>query len=226
MQAERLPGQELDETSGTTATRSTGEPGNRGTGTICSCGPSTVPPFGSCAPPILIAPPGGAYDAETYLGTVHAQHDAVNGTWPVWHVQTLDERHPAIEDAVRAIRRPPSWTREREQARRWAVDLPYRRADPPPASAARGGSVRSSVLLSSAVVVWSARRPVRDGVAQPKGRRRGSGGVTGRSMGGACRRPGASTRPGLVRVARCLPARLRRAGLRGRGPRRAGAGRP
>jgi hypothetical protein len=83
-------------------------------------------------------PSWGAYDAETYLGTVHAQHDAVKGTWPVWHVQTLDERHPAIEDAVRAIRRPPSWTREREQARRWAVDLPYRRADPSPASAARG----------------------------------------------------------------------------------------
>ncbi|WP_199546343.1 3'-5' exonuclease [Streptomyces sp. N35] len=64
-----------------------------------------------------------AYEQHTYLGTMHAQHDLQDGTWPLWHVQALAERHPTIEDAVRAIRRPASWSADKEQARRWAADL-------------------------------------------------------------------------------------------------------
>ncbi|MFI0915334.1 hypothetical protein [Streptomyces abikoensis] len=47
-------------------------------------------------------PSWSVYEQHQYLGTLHAQTD-VDGCW---HVQTLCERYPQLEDAVRALRRP------------------------------------------------------------------------------------------------------------------------
>lgn len=65
-------------------------------------------------------PTWAAYEAGTYLGTVSAEPD---GGRPRWRVQTTHEAHDDLDDAVRALRRPASWPREREQAARWARRL-------------------------------------------------------------------------------------------------------
>ncbi|EPH41026.1 3'-5' exonuclease [Streptomyces aurantiacus] len=54
-----------------------------------------------------------------YLGTLHSQHD-YDGRW---HIQGTRERHAALDDAVRVLRRPRSWRQERERVRRWANRL-------------------------------------------------------------------------------------------------------
>ncbi|MFF7452554.1 MULTISPECIES: exonuclease domain-containing protein [unclassified Streptomyces] len=61
-------------------------------------------------------PSWAAYDDTRYLGTLHAQVD-LDG---VWYVQSTRERHLRLDDAVRALRRPPTWPEERERVRRWA----------------------------------------------------------------------------------------------------------
>lgn len=61
-----------------------------------------------------------AYEGGTYLGTVSAEPD---GGLPLWHVQSTREAHRYLDDAVRALRRPASWPREREQVSRWARRL-------------------------------------------------------------------------------------------------------
>jgi DNA polymerase-3 subunit epsilon len=38
-------------------------------------------------------------------------------------VQATHEAHRALDDAIRAMRRPPGWAREREQISRWALRL-------------------------------------------------------------------------------------------------------
>jgi hypothetical protein len=65
-------------------------------------------------------PTWAAYEGGTYLGTVSAEPD---GGRPLWRVQTTHEAHRNLDDAVRALRRPSSWPREREQAARWARRL-------------------------------------------------------------------------------------------------------
>ncbi|MCY0932338.1 3'-5' exonuclease [Streptomyces sp. H27-H1] len=65
-------------------------------------------------------PTWSAYDGGTYLGTVSAEPD---GGPPLWRVQTTREAHRELADAVRALRRPTSWPREREQVARWARRL-------------------------------------------------------------------------------------------------------
>ncbi|MEU4893726.1 hypothetical protein AB0B12_12820 [Streptomyces sp. NPDC044780] len=65
-------------------------------------------------------PTCAAYEAGTYLGTVSAEPD---GGRPLWRVQTTHEAHRELTDAVRALRRPASWTREREQVAAWARRL-------------------------------------------------------------------------------------------------------
>ncbi|MFD7667734.1 3'-5' exonuclease [Streptomyces sp. NPDC059788] len=57
-----------------------------------------------------------AYEEARYLGTVHGQFD-VGGRW---HVQSLNECHHSLDDAVRALRRPVRWATDRELVRRWA----------------------------------------------------------------------------------------------------------
>ncbi|MFP8959023.1 exonuclease domain-containing protein [Streptomyces nanhaiensis] len=60
-----------------------------------------------------------AYEQQRCLGTLHARTD-LDG---LWHVQTLGERHALLDDAVRALRRPPAWPHERDRARRWAREV-------------------------------------------------------------------------------------------------------
>lgn len=57
-------------------------------------------------------------DEPLPLGVVHARD-----TDGLWHVQSICERHHRLDDAVRALRRPQTWTREREQSRRWADQM-------------------------------------------------------------------------------------------------------
>ncbi|GAA0667201.1 hypothetical protein GCM10009535_53810 [Streptomyces thermocarboxydovorans] len=65
-------------------------------------------------------PTWAAYEDGRYLGTVSAEPD---GGRPRWRVQTTHEAHQDLDDAVRALRRPASWPREREQVARWARRL-------------------------------------------------------------------------------------------------------
>ncbi|MFF3699055.1 3'-5' exonuclease [Streptomyces sp. NPDC002221] len=67
-------------------------------------------------------PMWGAYSKPeqtpgSFLGTVHVQEGEQARPW---RVQSTSERYAGIEDAVRAMRRPPSWHRDRDSARRWA----------------------------------------------------------------------------------------------------------
>ncbi|MFF5435144.1 3'-5' exonuclease [Streptomyces griseofuscus] len=64
-------------------------------------------------------PTWAAYEESRYLGTVHGRPD-LDGAW---HVQTLNECHLSLDDAVRALRRPATWVTEREHVRRWARHL-------------------------------------------------------------------------------------------------------
>ncbi|AJC62090.1 3'-5' exonuclease [Streptomyces sp. 769] len=59
-----------------------------------------------------------AYENTRCLGTLHALIDT-RGTW---HVQTANEEHVRLDDAVRALRRPPTWSQDRDRARQWARD--------------------------------------------------------------------------------------------------------
>lgn len=64
----------------------------------------------------------GAYSrpeqtVDSYLGTVHV-HDAEQVTQ--WRVQGTSERYGRLDDPVRAMRRPKSWQRDKDRARRWA----------------------------------------------------------------------------------------------------------
>jgi DNA polymerase-3 subunit epsilon len=65
-------------------------------------------------------PTWSVYERGTYLGTVNAEAD---GGRPLWRVQTTREAHRDLADAIRALRRPSSWPREREQVARWARRL-------------------------------------------------------------------------------------------------------
>jgi DNA polymerase III epsilon subunit-like protein len=41
----------------------------------------------------------------------------------LWRIQGTHEAHRDLDNAIRALRRPPSWTREREQVAAWARRL-------------------------------------------------------------------------------------------------------
>jgi DNA polymerase-3 subunit epsilon len=75
----------------------------------------------------LIRPAGtdrpiwAAYDNGQYQGAVTAErHD---GQAPLWRVVATQEEHACLDDAIRAMRRPSSWPRERDEAARWARRL-------------------------------------------------------------------------------------------------------
>ncbi|MFI5867548.1 exonuclease domain-containing protein [Streptomyces sp. NPDC051546] len=65
-------------------------------------------------------PTWSVYDGEAYLGTVSAD---ANGGSPLWRVQSTREAHRELSDTVRALRRPTSWPRKREEVTRWARRL-------------------------------------------------------------------------------------------------------
>jgi DNA polymerase-3 subunit epsilon len=65
-------------------------------------------------------PTWSLYEAAVYRGTVTAESD---GGRPLWRVQGSHEAHRDLDDAIRALRRPPSWTRERQQVAAWARRL-------------------------------------------------------------------------------------------------------
>ncbi|WP_432158058.1 3'-5' exonuclease [Streptomyces sp. bgisy153] len=60
------------------------------------------------------------YDGHDFLGMLYS--DQVLGT-AGWRLGGTYERHGALEDAVRALRRPRSWPRERAQVSDWAQRL-------------------------------------------------------------------------------------------------------
>ncbi|WP_180356969.1 3'-5' exonuclease [Streptomyces sp. TLI_146] len=62
--------------------------------------------------------PPGRYRPGDYLGTLHARD-----TDGLWHVQATGERHASLADAVRTLRRPSTWPRERDRAATWARQL-------------------------------------------------------------------------------------------------------
>ncbi|MER7983416.1 3'-5' exonuclease [Streptomyces sp. NPDC095817] len=63
-------------------------------------------------------PTWAIYQEARYLGTVHAQISDVERHW---HVQSLREQYRALDDAVRALRRPAAtWKADRARARSWA----------------------------------------------------------------------------------------------------------
>lgn len=73
--------------------------------------------------PVCLVRPGdterptwAVYQHERYLGTVHARPDGDG----LWHVQSAVEQCRSLDDAVRVLRRPPSWPRQRLQVARWA----------------------------------------------------------------------------------------------------------
>ncbi|MFE6022891.1 3'-5' exonuclease [Streptomyces sp. NPDC056441] len=61
-------------------------------------------------------PTWAAYEHGRYLGTFHARTDSDG----LCHVQTVAERHTTLDDAVRALRRPPSWRQDRARVAHWA----------------------------------------------------------------------------------------------------------
>jgi DNA polymerase-3 subunit epsilon len=65
-------------------------------------------------------PTWATYEGSRYLGTVSAELD---GGRPRWRVQTTREAHYDLDDAVRALRRPETWPRERAQVSHWARRL-------------------------------------------------------------------------------------------------------
>ncbi|MGI5353619.1 exonuclease domain-containing protein [Streptomyces sp. CA-250714] len=60
------------------------------------------------------------YDGDDFLGMLYS--DQVLGTTG-WRLGGTTERHGALDDAVRALRRPRSWPRERAQVSDWARRL-------------------------------------------------------------------------------------------------------
>lgn len=65
-------------------------------------------------------PTWAIYEGSQYLGTVSAE---LEGGRPRWRVQTSGEAHHDLDDAVRALRRPATWPRERAQVSHWARRL-------------------------------------------------------------------------------------------------------
>ncbi|MFJ2110753.1 3'-5' exonuclease [Streptomyces sp. NPDC087850] len=65
-------------------------------------------------------PVWAVYEAAVYVGSVTAEAD---GGRPLWRVQGSREAHHDLDDAIRSLRRPPSWPREREQVAAWARRL-------------------------------------------------------------------------------------------------------
>ncbi|MER6076434.1 3'-5' exonuclease [Streptomyces sp. NPDC001817] len=65
-------------------------------------------------------PMWAAYQAGVYLGTVTAEPGSGR---PLWRVLASGECYQVLDDAVRSLRRPASWPRERDQAARWARNL-------------------------------------------------------------------------------------------------------
>ncbi|MFE6311773.1 exonuclease domain-containing protein (plasmid) [Streptomyces enissocaesilis] len=61
-------------------------------------------------------PSWAVYQQEHYLGTVHAQPDGDG----LWHVQSAAEQHASLDDAVRVLRRPSAWMRQRQRVAWWA----------------------------------------------------------------------------------------------------------
>ncbi|WP_327389041.1 3'-5' exonuclease [Streptomyces sp. NBC_01207] len=58
-------------------------------------------------------PTWAVYQYERYLGTLH--HQAAD-----WYLQHAREHHDSLDDAVRALRRPPTWPHARARATSWA----------------------------------------------------------------------------------------------------------
>jgi DNA polymerase-3 subunit epsilon len=61
------------------------------------------------------------YANRRYQGTVSAEYREDQA--PLWRVLATQEEYASLDDAIRALRRPASWAREREQAARWARGL-------------------------------------------------------------------------------------------------------
>lgn len=76
-----------------------------------------IRPIDTDCPSWAIYPPG-CYRPDDYLGALHARD-----TDGLWHVQTTGERHATFADAVRTLRRPPTWSHERDRAIAWARGL-------------------------------------------------------------------------------------------------------
>ncbi|WP_329528568.1 3'-5' exonuclease [Streptomyces sp. NBC_01462] len=66
-------------------------------------------------------PTWATYEGGRYLGTLSGKLD---GGRPRWRVQATRETHHDLDDAVRALRRPATWPRERARVSRWARGLP------------------------------------------------------------------------------------------------------
>ncbi|MFD9047216.1 3'-5' exonuclease [Streptomyces zaomyceticus] len=64
-------------------------------------------------------PTWAVYERGGHLGTVHARPDGDG----VWHVQEVGEQCDNLDDAIRMLRRPPVWLRQRQQVGRWAHAL-------------------------------------------------------------------------------------------------------
>ncbi|MEV6048788.1 3'-5' exonuclease [Streptomyces xanthochromogenes] len=62
--------------------------------------------------------PPGRYQSLDCLGTLHARD-----TDGLWHVQGTGERHATFADAVRTLRRPPTWPTDRARTVGWARQL-------------------------------------------------------------------------------------------------------
>ncbi|MFE4698724.1 exonuclease domain-containing protein [Streptomyces sp. NPDC056738] len=65
-------------------------------------------------------PTWAVYEEARYLGTVHAQH---SGSDCHWHVQRLREQHCDLDDAIRVLRRPPTWQADQSRVHRWACGI-------------------------------------------------------------------------------------------------------
>ncbi|MFD5513322.1 exonuclease domain-containing protein [Streptomyces sp. NPDC127051] len=59
-------------------------------------------------------PTWAVYQLHRYLGTLQARPDSV------WYVQATRELHSSFDNAIRALRRPPTWPRDRAHAVEWA----------------------------------------------------------------------------------------------------------
>ncbi|MFJ6669448.1 3'-5' exonuclease [Streptomyces sp. NPDC091383] len=65
-------------------------------------------------------PNWGVYEGSDFLGMLYSdQSGGVTG----WRLGQSHERHDVLDDAVRALRRPRSWPRERAQVSDWARRL-------------------------------------------------------------------------------------------------------
>ncbi|MEV7004571.1 3'-5' exonuclease [Streptomyces sp. NPDC093982] len=62
-----------------------------------------------------------AYEGGQYQGTVTSER--LDGQTPLWRVLATQEEHACFDDAIRSMRRPSSWARERNQATHWARHL-------------------------------------------------------------------------------------------------------